>query len=117
MKPLNPSNMNLKATPAGVSDMKYKKTVILCKLLKFKEKRLVSLGHDAEIYVLVQNDTIEKNSKLDPIIYQKIEKAHNALIGHGDVQKTMNILTKKLRTTWKRMRNDVSTFIERCPCC
>ena len=57
--------------------------------------RLVPLEHDAEMHVLVQNDTIEAISKLDPTIYQKIRKAYNALIGHDDVQKTINLLIKK----------------------
>ena len=42
------------------------------------------------------------------MIYQKIQKANNAIIGHGDVQKAMNVLMKQLRMTWTGMRNDVS---------
>ena len=70
-----------------------------------------------EVHILEQTLTVEKNLKIDPIIYNKIKRAHGDLNGHGGIQRTIDILTKKLNMLWKGMRNDVSTFIERCPCC
>ena len=49
-------------------------------------------------------------------IYQKIQQAHNGLVGHSGVQKTIDRL-QKLKLTWSGMRKDVSTFIHNCPCC
>ena len=80
--------------------------------------RLVPLPQrDNECHILEQTLTVEKDLKIDPIIYNKIKRAHGDINGHGGVQRTIDILTKKLNMFWKWMRNDVSTFIERCPCC
>ena len=72
---------------------------------------------DNEINTLIQTDTIKKTFSLDPKIYENIKRAHGTFQGHGGVQRTIRILTEQLRMKWKGMRNDVSTFIEHCPCC
>ena len=59
---------------------------------------------------------IEVKSYLKKCIYQKIQQAHNGLVGHSGVQKTIERL-QKLKLTWSGMRKDVSTFIHNCPCC
>ena len=80
--------------------------------------RLVPLPTDeTEVHTIIQTDTIVKPSKLDPRIYDKIKQAHNDLLGHDGVRRTLNILTEKLNMTRKGLRNDVSTFVERCSCC
>jgi hypothetical protein len=80
--------------------------------------RLVPLPErNAEVHVLEQNDTIQETKKLDPKIHANIKSAHGGIHGHGGIQRTLEILTKTLNLTWKGMRNDISTFIERCPCC
>ena len=38
------------------------------------------------------------------------------MIGHGGIQRAIDILKQK-REKWKGMRDDVTTFINNCPCC
>jgi len=71
----------------------------------------------ARLHVLEQTNTIEKRHHLSRNKYQMISRAHGGMIGHGGVQRTMTVLTDTLKLRWKRMRNDVTTFIDNCPCC
>lgn len=47
---------------------------------------------------------------------QKIEKVHNAVMGHGGVSKTMQLL-KEHDLQWKSMRSDVVEYVRNCPVC
>ena len=71
----------------------------------------------ARLHTLEQTNTIETKRQLSRKTYQMIKKAHGGIIGHGGVQRTMNVLHDKLNLKWKGMRNDVTTFIDNCPCC
>ena len=48
---------------------------------------------------LEQSEMIETKSYLSKNIYQKIQLAHNGLVGHSGVQKTIERL-QKLNLTW-----------------
>ena len=72
--------------------------------------------HSISLNSLEQSEMIEVKSYLKKCIYQKIQQAHNGLVGHSGVQKTIERL-QKLNLTWSGMRKDVSTFIHNCPCC
>jgi transposase InsO family protein len=48
--------------------------------------------------------------------YKIIESVHNAMVGHGGVERTLRKL-QDLKLTWKNMRLDVKTYIRECPCC
>ena len=48
--------------------------------------------------------------------YKTIESVHNAMVGHGGVERTLRKL-QDLKLTWKNMRLDVKTYIRECPCC
>ena len=72
--------------------------------------------HSISLNSLEQSEMIEVKSYLKKCIYQKIQQAHNGLVGHSGVQKTIERL-QKLKLTWSGMRKDVSTFIHNCPCC
>ena len=52
---------------------------------------------------------IEPRQYLSKKIFKKIQQAHNGLVGHSGVQKTIERL-QKLNTTWSGMRNDDSTY-------
>ena len=45
-----------------------------------------------------------------------LQEVHNADIGHGGVDRTMDKL-KKAGRVWPHMRDDVRKFIRQCPCC
>jgi hypothetical protein len=49
-------------------------------------------------------------------IYEKIQKYHNAMIGHHGIERTLQKLREDDKV-WKNMRDDVKRFIDRCPCC
>jgi len=65
---------------------------------------------------LEQTNMIEKREYLPTKIFKKIQQAHNAVIGHSGVQKTIERL-QTLNLKWSGMRKDVSTFINNCPGC
>jgi transposase InsO family protein len=48
--------------------------------------------------------------------YQNISKVHNAMVGHGGVERTLRKL-RDLNLSWNNMRLDVKTYIRECPCC
>ena len=48
--------------------------------------------------------------------YTNIQRCHNALVGHGGVQRTVRNL-RKINKVWDGMRDAVRTFIANCPCC
>ena len=47
---------------------------------------------------------------------KKIKAVHGDQLGHGGIQRTINLLTQK-KQHWRGMRKHVRDFIERCPCC
>ena len=49
-------------------------------------------------------------------VFKTIKHFHNELVGHGGVQKTIELL-KSNDKHWARMRKDVQSFIAQCPCC
>ena len=49
-------------------------------------------------------------------IYKQIGTVHNAMVGHGGVERTLHKL-KKVNLIWKNMRLDVKQYIRECPCC
>lgn len=58
----------------------------------------------------------KKYEHMQPEIYAKIQKAHGSKIGHGGVQRTLDVL-KRIGTEWKGMRKHVTQFVRQCPCC
>ena len=84
----------------------------LSRLVPFPSKETPSLN----LNNLEQSEMIEPRQYLSKKIFKKIQQAHNGLVGHSGVQKTIERL-QKLNTTWSGMRNDVSKFIHNCPCC
>ena len=48
--------------------------------------------------------------------YRQIGLVHNAMVGHGGVERTLQKL-KNLNLIWKNMRLDVKTYLRECPCC
>jgi hypothetical protein len=54
--------------------------------------------------------------RLPHTVYQSIAKVHNALMGHGGVEKTISKLIQS-EQTWKGMRRDVKHFISQCDFC
>ena len=46
----------------------------------------------------------------------KVKHFHNELVGHGGVQRTLELL-KANGQTWKNMTKDVKKYIAQCPCC
>ena len=48
--------------------------------------------------------------------YRQIGLVHNAMVGHGGVERTLQKL-KNLNLIWKNMRLDVKQYIRECPCC
>ena len=68
------------------------------------------------IHMLSQTETVQTKKFLKPTTYQKIKLTHNSMIGHGGIQRTIDILKQK-HEKWKGMRDDVTTFINNCPCC
>jgi hypothetical protein len=63
---------------------------------------------------------LREEERLTPLlprkIYEMIKEVHNPIIGHFGVEKTMQKLTLSGKE-WVGMRNDISKFIKRCPCC
>ena len=49
-------------------------------------------------------------------VYKQIGFVHNAMVGHGGVERTLQKL-KNLNFIWKNMRLDVKQYIRECPCC
>ena len=84
----------------------------LSRLVPFPSKETSSLN----LNNLEQSEMIEPRQYLSKKIFKKIQQAHNGLVGHSGVQKTIERL-QKLNTTWSGMRSDVSKFIHNCPCC
>ena len=62
------------------------------------------------VFLLLQN-------QCDRFREARYSTVSNGIHGHGGVQRTLEILKNTLNLTWRGMRNDISTFIERCPCC
>jgi hypothetical protein len=58
----------------------------------------------------------KKYEHMQPEIYAKIQKAHGSKIGHGGVQRTLDVL-QRIGTEWKGMRQHVTQFVRQCPCC
>ena len=49
-------------------------------------------------------------------VFNKIKHYHNELVGHGGVERTVQLLQKE-KVYWKKMAKDVGKFIAQCPCC
>ncbi len=62
------------------------------------------------------NETLDDPQPLPKHIYSQIEAVHGGKLGHGGVQRTLNLLEKQNKS-WKGMRKNVTSFIKRCPCC
>ena len=62
---------------------------------------------------------IQTPTLLDDSIYSYIQKCHNAVVGHGGVERTLTKLVQLVSSDkhWPTMRRDVSSFIKQCPCC
>ena len=84
----------------------------LSRLVPFPSKETTNVN----LSNLEQSEMIESRRYLPKRTFKKIQQAHNGLVGHSGVQKTIERL-QKLNSTWSGMRNDVSTFIHNCPCC
>ena len=54
--------------------------------------------------------------RIPPKEYTIIESVHNAIIGHGGVERTLAKL-QTLGHQWRYMREHVRRFIKTCPCC
>jgi transposase InsO family protein len=59
---------------------------------------------------------IEELSPLPKEIYDTIKKVHNTTVGHRGFDRTLDSLLQT-NHKWKGMRQDIKTFIRRCPCC
>ena len=82
------------------------------RLVPFPEEIIASLNSMRQRIAPV--DT--KSDSLPADIYQKILAVHNGVLGHGGVQRTLDLLLRK-KETWKGMRKHVAHFVRRCPCC
>ena len=49
-------------------------------------------------------------------VFNRIKHYHNELVGHGGVNRTLELLHKD-KVVWRHMRNDVRKFVAQCPCC
>ena len=49
-------------------------------------------------------------------VFNKIRHYHNELVGHGGIQKTLELLNVNGQS-WRNMMKDVKNFIKQCPCC
>ena len=65
---------------------------------------------------LEQTNIIKRHEYLSKTIFKKIQQAHNGIVGHSGVQKTIERL-QRINQSWSGTRKDVSTFIHNCPCC
>lgn len=67
--------------------------------------------------LLNYNFTLEERTHMIPsAIYKQLQLYHNSSIGHMGVEATINKLAAH-DLTWPTMREDVLTFIGRCPAC
>jgi hypothetical protein len=71
---------------------------------------------------LVQHETLP----LPPMIYDLISKCHNVNVGHGGVDRTIQLLrqlkskdstVQHLFDSWPTLRSDVRRFVRTCPIC
>ena len=54
--------------------------------------------------------------QMAPAIKQKIAEAHNEIVGHGGLERTLNKLLDR-EAPWPQIREHVKWFIRHCPCC
>jgi hypothetical protein len=62
-------------------------------------------------------EKINDRDYLPKEVYERIKKAHNMLVGHDGVQRTIESLLKTGIPKWKGMRKDVNKFIKECVIC
>ena len=58
----------------------------------------------------------EDGTPLPRDTYKKISRIHNSDVGHFGVDKTLEKL-KRTGIKWKNMRQDITKFVRKCPCC
>ena len=64
------------------------------------------------------NALLEENMLLHttPEHLEMLKACHNAIVGHGGVERTIDKL-EKAKMRWRGRRRDVRRFIRQCPCC
>jgi transposase InsO family protein len=57
-----------------------------------------------------------RQDRLSEEVFRKIQKVHNAMVGHTGEEKTLRRLVAQ-GNTWRSMRRHVNQFISHCACC
>ena len=64
----------------------------------------------------IYSSSIIEKFRLSPLVYKKIGKMHNSIVGHFGLERTLKRF-KDTKDVWQFQRQHIRYFIDHCPCC